>query len=230
MRNHTAQIIQLFAPRQKRRGEDKTTRASSFPTKPKCKEGASDTAENFRLRQDRYYDWRQAASIMDYWRAMMKIKSAIACVQNYGTPEGDMHEFVTDETHGHLVAKWRAAWARLMLTPAPNAREVNWKRAQLKADKYKCTGLSAARIEQAIADDVEFLKAHPTRRSRGAIEERREWKAAFRARVTLYAEQNGIDKSELAWLGRLRHQDLVSFARRHRVDYAWMFTGERSKP
>ena len=40
-----------------------------------------------------------------------------------------------------------------------------WKQAQLKAENYKYSGLLPARIEQAIADDVEFLRAHPTRRS-----------------------------------------------------------------
>jgi hypothetical protein len=51
-----------------------------------------------------------------------------------------------------------------MLTPAPNAREVAWNRAQLEAEKYTYAGLSAERIKQAIADDVEFLNAHPTRK------------------------------------------------------------------
>ena len=56
--------------------------------------------------------------------------------------------------------------------------------------------------------------------------ERRVWKAAFRARITLFAEQRQIPKSEMAWLGRLRHEDLIRCAQRHRIDYAWMFTGD----
>jgi hypothetical protein len=52
-----------------------------------------------------------------------------------------------------------------MLTPAPNAREVAWKRAQLEGEKWKYSGLTPARIEQAIAEDDEWLKAHPTRKS-----------------------------------------------------------------
>jgi hypothetical protein len=175
MTTETAQIIQLFGPRPKpgkttpvrvlvsaerpkpptNLPEDKTTAASSFP---------SGTAENFRLRQSRYYAWREATAVMNYWHAVMKMKSAISCVQNYGTPEGDTHESVTDETHGMLITKWRAAWACLMLTPAPNARELNWKRYQIKGKKWKYNGLSAARIEQAITDDVEWLEAHPTRK------------------------------------------------------------------
>jgi len=57
------------------------------------------------------------------------------------------------------------------------------------------------------------------------IEERRAWKAAFRARLTLFAEQRQIPKSEMAWLGRIKHEDLVRFAQRRRVDYEWMLTG-----
>jgi len=53
-----------------------------------------------------------------------------------------------------------------MLTPAPDMQSVTWKRAQLKAENQKHTGLKTERIERAIADDVEFLKAHPTRRRR----------------------------------------------------------------
>jgi hypothetical protein len=188
MRDHTetAQIIQLFAPRPKlgkklylrvtvsasrpkpptNLPEDKITEAGSLLASQRREVKSSDTAENFRLRQSRYYGWREAAAIMNYWGAAMKMKSAISCVQNYGAPEGDTHEFVTDETHGTMIAKWRQAWARLMLTPAPNAREVNWKREQIKGKKWKYNGLSGERIERAIADDVEFLKAHPVRQSR----------------------------------------------------------------
>jgi len=50
------------------------------------------------------------------------------------------------------------------ISPAPNAREVTWKRAQLEAEKWKYTGLSAERIKKAIADDLEWLEAHPTRK------------------------------------------------------------------
>ena len=165
MTNHTAQIIQLFAARPKA-GKKFNLRVtvSAVRPKPGTQRDVSDTAENFRLRQERYFAWREATAVMNYWLAVMRLKSAISCVQNYGTPEGDTHEFVTDETHGMLVTKWRAAWACLMLTPAPNGRELNWKRDQIKGKKWKYNGLSAERIKQAIEADVEWLNAHPTRR------------------------------------------------------------------
>jgi hypothetical protein len=165
MTDHTAQIIQLFAPRPKA-GKTFPLRVmvSAERPEPGAQRDESGTAENFRLRKARYYEWRQADATMDYWRAVMKMKSAISRLQNYGTPEGDQHEFVTDETHGTLITKWRAAWACLMLTPAPNGRELNWKRGQIKGTKWKYNGLSAERIQRAIADDVEWLEAHPVRK------------------------------------------------------------------
>jgi hypothetical protein len=40
---------------------------------------------------------------------------------------------------------------------------VTWKRAKLKNSDFKHLPINAARAEQAIADDVVFLAAHPTR-------------------------------------------------------------------
>jgi hypothetical protein len=44
-------------------------------------------------------------------------------------------------------------------------RAVAWKRAQLRAESHRYTDVKPERIERAIADDVAFLEAHPTRRS-----------------------------------------------------------------
>ncbi len=163
MTTETAQIIQLFALRPKRRGEDKTTRASSLSSNPQCEEGVSDTAGNQRLRSNRRDVWREADAVMDYWHVSMKMDGAISRVQNFGTPEGDLHPTRNPKGYWVLVGKYREAWVRLMLTPAPGMQSVTWKRAQLKAENHK---LKAERIERAIADDVEFLRSHPTRQSR----------------------------------------------------------------
>jgi hypothetical protein len=37
--------------------------------------------------------------------------------------------------------------------------------------------------------------------------------------------RNGISKSELAWLGRLKHQHVAAFADRHRLSYGWLLEG-----
>ena len=78
--------------------------------------------------------------------------------------KGELHPTRNPKDYWQLVVKYRQAWARLMLTPAPDMQSVTWKRAQLKAEHHKHTDLKAERIERAIDDDVEFLKAHPSRR------------------------------------------------------------------
>jgi hypothetical protein len=97
----------------------------------------------------------------------MKMDSAVSRVQRHGTPEGELHPIREPKDYWKLVANYRKAWARLMLTPAPDMLSVTWKRAQLKAGRHKYTDLKSERIERAIADDLEFLKAHPSRRGGG---------------------------------------------------------------
>jgi hypothetical protein len=96
----------------------------------------------------------------------MKMDSAIFRVQNHGLPEGELHPEFNPQDHWRLLAKYREAYVRLMLTPAPTAAEITWKRAAFKAGKHKHTDLKTERAERAIDDDVEFLKAHPVRQSR----------------------------------------------------------------
>ena len=162
----TVQIIQLFAVRPKP-GKTFPLRVMVSAERPAAAysrhEPATITAENFRLRKERYDGWRQADAVMGYWLAAMKMHSAISCMQNFGADEGDRYPFIPDESHGELVNKYRLAWCKLMLTPAPNSGHVRWKRMQLIAEKYKFTGLKPEQIEQAIEADEEWLKAHPVR-------------------------------------------------------------------
>ncbi len=227
----TCEIIQLSAARPKLAKGERPKISGLYSPIVRDGEGLTETAKNSRLRSDRRDVWLEADAVMDYWHAVMKMDSAISRVQRHETPEGNLHPIREPKDYWGLVANYRIAWARLMLTPAPDMRSVTWKRAELKAEKHKHTDLKTERIERAIADDVEFLKTHPTRRSgkQGMdpkkLEERRAFKAAMRARVTLYAERNGIDKSELAWLGRIKHQDLAAFADRYGLSYEWLLEG-----
>jgi hypothetical protein len=52
-----------------------------------------------------------------------------------------------------------------MLTPPPDVAGVNWKRAQLQAENYRYTDVKPERLQRAIEADVEWLEAHPTRKS-----------------------------------------------------------------
>jgi hypothetical protein len=85
-----------------------------------------------------------------------------------GNSECDLHTPLAPGSWGPILAKYRAAIMAQLLTPAPTAREIEWKRAVFKHGDHEHTDIKPERIERAIADDVEFLKAHPTRRSLGS--------------------------------------------------------------
>jgi hypothetical protein len=165
--SETAQIIQLFGARPKL-GKRTFQRSEPVVRAPLNEEGVSDTGRNQRLRRNRRDVWLEADAVMDYWHAVMKMDTAISRVQRHETPEGALHPVREPKDYWGLVANYRIAWARLMLTPAPDMRSVTWKRAELKAEHHKHTDLKSERIERAITDDVEFLRAHPTRRSLGS--------------------------------------------------------------
>jgi hypothetical protein len=164
MTTETAQIIQFAAVRPKLAKGRRPKISGLNPPITRDEEGLTETCKNARLRNDRLDAWREADAVMDYWRISMKMDGAISRVQHCDAPEGALHPVRDPKGYWTLVEKYRLAWCHLMLTPAPDMRSVAWKRAQLKAGHHKHTGLTAERIERAIADDVEFLKAHPTRR------------------------------------------------------------------
>ena len=65
-----------------------------------------------------------------------------------------------------FVNKYREALGEQLLTPAPNVASVNWKRQQLSKPCIPYIGVEKELVEKAIADDIAFLDAHPTRNSR----------------------------------------------------------------
>jgi len=69
-----------------------------------------------------------------------------------------------DERWGFL-ANWRQAIAQQLLTPAPTARAISWKKAALAGGQHEYTDIKTERIERAIANDLAFLAAHPVRQS-----------------------------------------------------------------
>jgi hypothetical protein len=66
-----------------------------------------------------------------------------------------------------LIDLWRAALVAQMLTPAFDVAGVNWKRAQLQAGQYRYAAekVKPERLQHAIEADIEWLEAHPTRKS-----------------------------------------------------------------
>ena len=205
----TAEVIQLDAFRGKSAVQRNRRTSIVRAERPQREEGETETGRNFRLRQERRGDWCRADAVREYWKAARAMDSAIHRVQQSELPEGDLHKPLAPGSWKPILAKYHAAIMAQLLTPAPTAREIEWKRAVFKHGDHEHTDIKPERIERAIAEDVEFLRTHPTRRSgkQGMdpkkLEERRAWKAAFRARVTAFAEKRGIPKSELAWLGRI---------------------------
>jgi hypothetical protein len=161
----TAQIIQFADARPKLAKGERPKISGLHAPIVRDEEGLTETAKNSRLRDARHDAWRAADAVMDYWHMAMKWDSAISRVQNCGAPEGALHPVRDPKDYWGLVEKYRIAWCRMMMmTPAPDMRSVTWKHAQLKRGRMRYTGMPTERIEQLIADDVEFLKSHPTRR------------------------------------------------------------------
>jgi hypothetical protein len=133
--------------------------------KPELPPPATETAKNFRIRTERRDAWWLADRTADYWHAHFKWDQELDTAQKYGI--GDSGSFPPRATASpfEAVNTWREAVAKQLLTPAPTLADVAWKRAKIKSDEFKRLPITLARAEQAIADDLAFLAAHPTRRS-----------------------------------------------------------------
>jgi hypothetical protein len=136
------------------------------PERPARDEGElTITCKNQRLRNARREVWRDASALTSYWRARLDWHSALGFAQSRGIADADRFPPADNESRFSFVDTWRAALVKQLLTPAPDIGAVAWKRAQLRAKNYRYTDVKPERIERAIADDVAFLEAHPTRRS-----------------------------------------------------------------
>jgi hypothetical protein len=126
----------------------------------RSEESLTETGRNFRLRQQRFADWQDADAVREYWKAALGMDSAIHRVQLHELPEGDLHQPLAPGSCWPILAKYDAAIVAQLLTPAPTALEITWKRAVFKAGRHKHTDVKPERIERAIAEDVAFLAAH----------------------------------------------------------------------
>jgi hypothetical protein len=97
--------------------------------------------------------------------------AALSISQQYGIADSASFPSAENESQLGLVDKWREAVAKQLLTPAPDLGAVTWKRAKLKSSDFSWLPIDAARAEQAMADDVAFLAAHPTRRRTDGVRE-----------------------------------------------------------
>lgn len=124
------------------------------------------TVQNRRLRRARSGDWLNARVETDFWLALLDFHTALQGVAAreigalaYAYPE------IGRLDRGALVKRWREALVRQMLTPAPDMAAVRWKQAILvsKRHEYTFTVEHIERTKRAIAEDIAFLAAHPTK-------------------------------------------------------------------
>jgi hypothetical protein len=135
------------------------------PERPARDEGElSTTCKNSRLRQTRDKAWNRASRTTSYWRVRLDWHSELKCAQQWGLADSGSFPPAADENRISLVEMWREAVVKQLLTPAPNVGAVAWKRAKLSGRDFRYLPVKPDRVERAIADDVAFLAAHPTRR------------------------------------------------------------------
>ena len=151
----TAFVAPALTPRQERR-----------QGKPELPPPATETAKNSRLRNGRRDAWWRAERLVDYWRARLDWCGALSCAQQWGIADSASFPPIQDDhqLRYSLVDKWREMVAKKLLTPAPCLAAVSWKQAQLKASGFSHLPVKKEQVERAIADDLAFLAAHPTRR------------------------------------------------------------------
>jgi len=131
----------------------------------------SGTSKNKQLRMQRAEVWRAADAAVNYWHARIRFEDAIEIARRIGIPDACRHPSKTHEDRMPLVNNYRAALAEQLLTPAPDIASVNWKQAILDSNRNGYVFVEFVkkeRVERVIADDLAFLRAHPTRRPRGA--------------------------------------------------------------
>ncbi len=123
------------------------------------------TARNLRLRAARRAEWWKAWHVTRYWRARCDWQMALESGQRWSV--GDAKSFGDTDINERLalLALWRTALGNQMLTPAPSMEAVEWKRTRLRTRDLVYCPVKPETCEKAIAEDLEWLAAHPTRRA-----------------------------------------------------------------
>jgi hypothetical protein len=141
----------------------RTPGADDAPGRPV---GLTTTAKNRRLRSARRDAWRKADATTNYWRALLDFTDAVSRAKDHDVKEAHAHAETSHEGRWSILDSWREALGRQLLTPAPDVSTVNWKRHQLSKT---CIGTKKELVEKAIADDIIFFAAHPTRQNKGRV-------------------------------------------------------------
>jgi hypothetical protein len=189
---------------------------------------SSATAENGRLRKERHEVWQMAEAATRYWRVRIDFQSAVSWAQRMEIPEGRLHPSDPEERDRMpMVERYRAALVKQLLTPAWDANSVKWKQAALARGDLCYTGVKPERVERAIADDLAFLAAHPTRRSNSeAMARSREFKEAMRQRIREIAASRDLSDEEIKPVLKLKHHEVARFTKVHGVNVGWLLEGK----
>jgi hypothetical protein len=137
-------------------------RMAVFETAP---ETLTITCRNKRLREQRKIPWRDAEVTTGYWRARMDWCDALTSAQVAGIKEvaGDKADHRDDRMFS--LQMWRNAIAAQLLTPAPDAGAITWKRGQSRDHQRRWTSVTDKQVERALAADIAWLEQHPTKKS-----------------------------------------------------------------
>jgi hypothetical protein len=120
------------------------------------------TAKNQRLRRERWEVWRRADALTEYWLRRLRFMDAISRAHRLGFSDKTLQrQDTSNENRWRVIESYRDALDKQLRTPAPDMAAVSWKRQKLRKE----FGVNKERVEKAIADDVTFLDAHPTRNS-----------------------------------------------------------------
>jgi hypothetical protein len=114
-----------------------------------------------------------------------------------------------------------------LLTPAPDTGAITWERATLEAGQHRFTDTSPKKIERAIADDLEWLAAHPTKRT-GNVEacaKRRAFKEAMKQRIREIAASLNLSDIQIKPALKLKHEEIGRFCETHGVNLGWLLEG-----
>lgn len=220
------------------RAERKAKRDAKLAELTTAPDTLTETCKNHRLRQSRRDAWWAATRLTDYWRARLKWESALSLAQEYDIADANSFPKCDYSISNRFasVKLWREALVKQMLTPAPDVAAVNWKRTQMKAEQYRHIGVKPERLQRAIDADIEWLEAHPSRKSIATSRQakkgtlpmtpRREFNEAMRQRIRDVAASRDLCDEEIKAALTLKHEPIWQFSQQHGVNLEWLLEGK----
>jgi hypothetical protein len=195
---------------------------------PIAREPRTETHANRLARDHRRDEWRRAEALTQYWRARLNMYSAAQLAKTHELPEAQNHPQTDEDGRIALVARWRAAKANQLLTPAYQAAGVLWKKSHFTADGLEYLPVEPRQVERAIEADEAFLASHPVRqiKSPEATAQRRAFKEAMRQRIREVAALRTLSDDEIKRALGLRHPHVGEFCEAHGVTLGWLLEGE----